>query len=302
MKDYAVLLRLLGVSFLWGFNFVSSAYLLKEFSPMFLSFSRLFFTAIFVVAIAVMSRRMKRPTAQEWWLLLISGVFGTLLNQYFYFTGLQYSTAGNASLIIALAPVATMILARIFLGETITMFKLSGAFIALFGVILIVTFGSKSFGISFGDIFLLMAMLTMSIGLLFVKRLSKSMPSFDITILGTVMGSLFMLPAAAIESVQGHMHISTQTSMWIILALTAVIGQGLAGFWWNQGIKAASASTVAMFMNIPPFIAIILAHFILGDPIRLLQIIGGILILLGVTLSNSRISPVRTRPTKSVHS
>lgn len=301
MKDRIVLLRLLGVSILWGGNYVASAYLLRDFSPIFLSYSRLVFTSLFLLSIAYIGGKMKKPSRQDWALLAFAGFFGTLLNQFFYFTGLQDSTAGNAALIIALSPVATIFLARLFLGESLTAFKLGGSFIAFAGVILIVLFGGKKLGISFGDTYLLLAMVTLSISLLFVRRLTKSMPSNDITILATVIGTVFMTPAAIMEGVQGHLHMSAHIGMWIILAAVAIIGQGLAGFWWTQGISAVGASTSSMFMNIPPFVAIIVAYFVLGDPIRPAQIAGGLLILLGVALSNAKWSRARAKPADSAH-
>lgn len=280
------MLRLLGVTVLWGFNYVASAYLLREFSPIFLSYSRLLLTSAFLIAIALIGERPKRPSRSGWGLLIMAGIFGTLFNQFFYFTGLQGSTAGNASLIIALSPVATVILARVFLGEAIGAFKLIGTLMALAGVVVIVGGGGASFGISSGDVYLLLAMLALSISLLFVRRLSKVMSSYDITILGTVIGTTFMTPAAVWEGVQGNIHYSGDAVMWIVLAAAAIIGSGLSGFWWNEAISVVGASTASVFMNVPPFVAIIASYFLLGDPITGAQIAGGALILLGVGLSN----------------
>jgi len=286
MANGAIILRLLGVSLLWGCNYVASAYLLRDFSPIFLSYSRLVLTSVFLVSVALINRKMKRPTKQEWLILVFAGLFGTLFNQFFYFIGLQHSTAGNASLIIALSPVATTFLARMFLGESITFNKLAGASLALAGVVLIVLLGGKSIGISTGDILILLAMLALSVSLLFIRKLSATMPSFDITILATVIGTVLMTPAALWEASQGHMHISLHVTMWLILTCVAIFGQGLAGFWWNQGISVVGASTSSMFMNIPPFVAIVIAYFVLHDPIQIAQIAGGVLILIGVTVSN----------------
>ncbi|MFD0695971.1 DMT family transporter [Paenibacillus sp. GCM10027628] len=286
MANGAIILRLLGVSLLWGCNYVASAYLLRDFSPIFLSYSRLVLTSVFLVSIALINRKMKRPTKQEWLILVFAGLFGTLFNQFFYFIGLQHSTAGNASLIIALSPVATTFLARMFLGESITFNKLAGASLALAGVVLIVLLGGKSIGISMGDILILLAMLALSVSLLFIRKLSATMPSYDITILATVIGTVLMTPAALWEASQGHMHISLHVTMWLILTCVAIFGQGLAGFWWNQGISVVGASTSSMFMNIPPFVAIVIAYFVLHDPIQIAQIAGGVLILIGVTVSN----------------
>jgi drug/metabolite transporter (DMT)-like permease len=288
MTDRTVLLRLFGVSLLWGFNYVASAYLLQDFSPIFLSYSRLLLTSVFLLTIGFISGRMKLPNGREWWILVFAGFFGTLLNQFFYFTGLQYSTAGNAALIIALSPVATTLLARMFLGEAITVNKLAGAFIALAGVASIVLFSGKTLGVSLGDIYLFLAMMALSVSLLFISKLTNSMTSYNITILATVIGTVLMTPAAVMEGVRGNIHISVHVTMWVVLAAAAIFGQGLAGFWWNQGISIVGASTSAMFMNIPPFIAIVAAYFLMGDPIRAAQIVGGALILAGVALANRR--------------
>jgi drug/metabolite transporter (DMT)-like permease len=113
------------------------------------------------------------------------------------------------------------------------------------------------------------------------------MASYDITIMATVIGTVLMTPAALMETIEGHVHVSAHLTTWLILATAAVFGQGLAGFWWNQGISIVGASTSSMFMNIPPFVAIVVAYLLLGDPIQGSQIGGGVLILLGVALANS---------------
>ncbi|RIX50214.1 DMT family transporter [Paenibacillus nanensis] len=288
MLDRTVYLKLWGVSLLWGGNYVASAYMLRDFSPIFLSFARLVVMSLFLISVAIMNKSIRRPTKQEWGLLLMAGITGTLINQLFYFTGLQESTAGNAALIVALSPIATTLLSRIFLKENITGQKLIGAIIAFVGVVCIVLYGGKDLGISHGDVYLLIAMLGMSVSLLFIRKLTSAMTSYEVTIFSTVIGTILMSPAVAVEAVSGDLHASHQLATWLLLVCVAVIGQGLAGFWWNSGIAVAGASTSAMFMNIPPFIAIIVSHFVLGDPILLAQVGGGVLILAGVAITNMK--------------
>ncbi|WP_274649717.1 DMT family transporter [Paenibacillus humicola] len=291
MNDRSVLFKLCGVSLLWGGNYVCSAYLLRDFSPVFLSFSRLVVMSLFLITVACIHRSMERPTARQWILLFFTGFFGTLMNQLFYFAGLQYSTAGNAALIIALSPIATTFLARLFLKEYISVLKFAGASLALAGVCIIVLSSGSSLDASKGDVYLLLAMLGMSASLLFIRKLTAAMSSYGVTIYSTVLGTMMMIPAASWEAAGGHLHYSTGLLSWVILVAVAVIGQGLAGFWWNKGISVVGASASAMFMNIPPFIAIVISHFVLGDPIRPSQIAGGMLILVGVAVSNKKPSP-----------
>lgn len=228
------------------------------------------------------------PTKREWGLLLVVGITGTLINQLFYFTGLQESTPGNAALIIALSPITTTLLARIFLKELFTRQKLIGVIVALAGVVCIVLYGGKELSISHGDLYLLMAMLGMSASLLFVRKLTSAMSAYEVTIYATVIGTILMSPAVAVEAASGALHASDQLFMWVLLVSVAVIGQGLAGFWWNSGIAVAGASASAIFKNIPPLIAIIVSHFVLGEPILFMQIGGGILILAGVAITGMK--------------
>ncbi|MFC0212252.1 DMT family transporter [Paenibacillus chartarius] len=291
MPDRTILVKLWVVSLLWGGNYVASAYMLRDFSPIFLSFARLVVMSLFLISVAIINGSIRKPTIREWGLLLMAGITGTLINQLFYFTGLQGSTAGNAALIIALSPIATTLLSRLFLKEIITGQKLAGAIVALIGVVCIVVFGGKQLGISHCDVYLLAAMLGMSVSLLFIRKLTAAMTSYEVTIYSTVIGTILMSPAVAVEALNGNLHASHQVLTWLLLVCVAVIGQGLAGFWWNQGIAAAGASMSAMFMNIPPFIAIIVGHFVLGDPILLAQLGGGALILFGVAITNMRRRP-----------
>jgi drug/metabolite transporter (DMT)-like permease len=289
------------VSVLWGCNYPVSAYLLHGFSPVFLSTVRICFTSLFLIIVSLFSKGMKWPTLSEWKYLGGVGIFGTLINQTFYFTGLHHTTPANASLIIAMAPIATILLERIFFKVKLTIKKALGALISLIGVFSIIGVANGSIGISFGDFNIFIAMLSLSISILYIRGLSKTMPSFTITIYATVLGSVLMIPAAGVESMVSGSIISHSLFMWILLAFAGIIAQGLAGFWWNGGVAKVGAGTASMFMNLQPFAAILASHFILGDRISISQIIGGLLVLGGVFIANMpTVKPIiKAEPHKS---
>lgn len=285
-EQKTAIVGLFGVSLLWGCNYIVSAYLLRYFSPVFLSFARISITSLFLLFIAIKFGGLRRPTKKEWVLLAGTGIFGTLCNQIFYFKGLHDSTAANAALIIAMAPIVTTILERIFLRVALTASKMIGALFSLAGVVVIVGLQGQALGISIGDIYLLLAMSGLSISLLFIRGLTGSMSSYAVTIFSTILGSVLMAPAAAGEAIVSHSVVSHQVFAWILMGAAGIVAQGMAGFWWNRGVSVIGAGTAAMFMNIPPFIAILAGHFILGDAIYTTQILGGVLVLLGVFVAN----------------
>ncbi|MEH7097206.1 DMT family transporter [Neobacillus vireti] len=274
------------VSVLWGCNYPVSAYLLQGFSPVLLSTVRICFTSLFLIICALIHKGMKRPTISEWKYLIGVGIFGTLLNQTFYFTGLHHTTPANASLIISLAPIATILLERIIFKVKFTIKKSSGAMISLIGVFSIIGVANGALGISWGDFNILIAMFCLSISILFIRGLAKTMDTFIITVFSTVLGSVLMIPAAGVENLVSGSVISHSLLMWILLIFAGIMAQGVAGFWWNKGVAKVGAGTASMFMNIQPFVAILASHFILGNHISLNQILGGILVLLGVFIAN----------------
>src|SRR5260370_37438984 len=74
--------------------------------------------------------------------LLIVGEFGLSITQGLIYVGLNYTTAINAGLIIALMPVITMILARFLLKEPVGTWQFIGSIIAFVGMVVIVTRGN----------------------------------------------------------------------------------------------------------------------------------------------------------------
>lgn len=88
-----------------------------------------------------------------------------------------------------------------FLRESITSGKICGVLLGLSGVVIVIWFGGKTFGITLGDVYLIFAMLTLSVSLLFIRRLTFSMSSYQEAILTTFIGTLFMTPAVIVEAI-----------------------------------------------------------------------------------------------------
>ena len=71
------------------------------------------------------------------------GFFGITVSNGIQFTGLQYSSVGNMTLISTTAPVITVILARIFLNERLNLIQIIGI-IFLFGTLYLLSGGTLS--------------------------------------------------------------------------------------------------------------------------------------------------------------
>ncbi|MGW8824112.1 EamA family transporter [Paenibacillus lautus] len=77
---------------------------------------------------------------------------------------------------------------------------------------------------------------------------------------------------------------------------SALLIQGLCAVIWNAQIRKVGAAKASLFLNLQPFVAMILGYITLGTPISLTQVAGSVLIISGVVLATMQ--GQRTRKTE----
>ncbi|WP_349292494.1 DMT family transporter [Paenibacillus sp. ATY16] len=152
------------------------------------------------------------------------------------------------------------------------------------GVAIIVGIGDNGLRLTAGDGLLFFAMLGMTASMMFTPVLAKKMSLRIMNLNSVGIGMLMMAPIAGSEAYAGRWIASNQSMPWILLILLAFI-TAVSGIWWTKGVAEAGPGTAAIFMNLPPFISLMAGHWIIGDPIRHVQLWGGALVLLGVFAS-----------------
>lgn len=72
-----------------------------------------------------------------YWLSIVMAVFITVIPSFLISEGISRTDSGNASIIGSIGPIATIVMANIFLGEIITSWQIIGTFVVLGGVLMI---------------------------------------------------------------------------------------------------------------------------------------------------------------------
>ncbi|WP_433754064.1 EamA family transporter [Paenibacillus amylolyticus] len=67
--------------------------------------------------------------------------------------------------------------------------------------------------------------------------------------------------------------------------LVQTLIQGLCAVIWNNQIQKVGAAKASIFLNLQPFVAMLVGFFVLGTPVTFVQVGGSILIVCGVVLS-----------------
>ena len=237
-----------------------------------------------LLVLAVRREKLSLPAIRKnLWLLLISGgLIG--FNWILLFEAYNHTSVATATLCYYMAPIFVTLTAPLVLGERLTARKLITAFVALFGMVLvsdILNVGVSDMAELRGILLGLGAAALYASVILLNKKLTD-ISAYDRTVIQLGAAAVVLLPYVLLTE---NWSVVTLEPLTIILLLTVgVVHTGAAYAMYFGSMRELSAQTVAIFSYIDPILAVILSAAILGEPMGLGVIIGGILIL-GATLA-----------------
>ncbi|MGG4340710.1 DMT family transporter [Paenibacillus lautus] len=292
MRSY---LLLLFCATLYGSNFVVGSLLLQAFPALHLSAYRLMVSAVFLLIYLIATHRLTKITSRDSVYLVPFALIGMLLHQVSFFTGLRTTDATTASLILSLAPIFTALFARLFLREPFTIRMTAGSIVALAGVFFVVGYGgSLSIAITEGIWIMFICMLALSGSIILMKKLTERMDPFVATVYTTVLGCITVYPVAVWR--EPHVQVEPGFWWWVLLIGSALLIQGLCAIIWNAQIRKVGAAKASLFLNLQPFVAMVLGYITLGTPVSLTQVGGSVLIICGVVLATLQRHKTRKTP------
>jgi drug/metabolite transporter (DMT)-like permease len=256
----------------------------------------IFSLPFYVVAAFLVSGQKgnKQMSRKEWMLVLVLGIFGYYFSSLFDFIGLQYVSAGLERLILFLYPTFTVLIGAYFFKQKISTIQkialavtYTGIAIAYFGELSIDT-GTPNF--YFGSFMIFLCAITYSI---YIAGSGKVIP-----LIGANKFTAYAMLAATAGifihfAINGNIAtLNTSTGLWLYAIVLAVVATVVPSFLVSQGLKKIGSNNVAIISGIGPVSTILQAHFVLGEKIFTEQIIGTILVIIGVLLIGWRKKPV----------
>lgn len=219
------------------------------------------------------------PARGQWFdrkgLLIIGLNAGGVLS---WCSAMQYTSAANALLVLAIAPFLAAILSLLLLRERID--KVTALAIALvFAGVLIIASGSLGQGRLLGDGFALMNALTIA-AYYVTLRTTGTRNMLPHLALGSILGGLLAVPFADFEPV------GTTQALLIFLS-GAVILPGAAGL-LMLGPRYLPAPEVSMITLLEVILGPLLVWAVIGENPGQLTLIGGAVIVVTVALHTLR--------------
>jgi drug/metabolite transporter (DMT)-like permease len=272
----------------WAANFIVVKAANEQIPPITFAFLR-FGTAALTLLIALRWREGSFGWPGKDALAIMGlGAIGFGVYQMLWSTALQGIPAGDSALLIAATPVITALLAVWAGADVLTRSKLGGSLVSFGGVAIIVASGPgiNLGGALVGDALTLVAAVCWSIYTAFGAPILRRHSPLRTTAWAMVGGSLVLAIPGAIQGI-GVDWSAVHASAWGGLAFSAFIPAGLANVMVFSAIRLLGPTRITVFQFLVPFIAVLLAAAFISEPIRIGQLIGGAVIVLGVFFTRS---------------
>lgn len=272
----------------WAGNFLIARLMRDDIPPIQMSLWRWVLALAILLPFAWSSLRLDRSRLREEWpFLALLGAIGVTAFNCFIYTALHHTTVINAALVNSLLPVATILLARLLLGERIVPLRALGIAVSLMGAVLVIArgdlFALGNLAVGRGDILVVLGMSFWALYTVLVRRRPLGLKPLSLLGATTAFGIVFHLPFLLIEATQSRIFVPTLNSL-PALVYFAVFPSILAYIFWNRSIATLGPATTGMFMHLMPIFSAILAAAFLGErlawyhPVAFVVIVGGILL------------------------
>ena len=294
-KNNLAYLLLVLTTFFWSGNFiVGKAASLFEIPPFTLNFYRWVFAWLILAPFTLPEIiRKKNYILENIGLVIILGITSvTIFNSIVYYS-LNFTQVISGVLMISTIPVLIIFFCWLFKIEKTNIYQISGVIFSLFGVVVIIAKADLDILLNLnfnkGDLWMVVGMFSWAIysALLRKKKFELSQLSLLQTIISA--GLIFLLPTYLIELALGY---KVSIHLPFVLTLTyVVIFPGLASFiFWIKGISIIGSNRSGIFLHLMPIFSTILAIIIFKEKFMTYHLIGAILIITGIYLSNKKVA------------
>ncbi|MDB3964189.1 DMT family transporter [Candidatus Pelagibacter sp.] len=236
--------------------------------------------------------KLKNNIKQNLSLFSILGITSVCIFTSFTYNALNYTQVINASLFNTAIPVTIILVCFLLKIEKTNIFQISGLLISVLGILAIITRLDLNILLSLnfnkGDLFMIGAIIAWGIYSAYLRK-----QTFDVSLLALVhiictFGLIFLLPLFILDVAQGKT-IEMSSNFFYILIYIAIFPSIGSYYCWAGAVSIIGANRAGIFLSLIPLFSTIFAILFFNEKFLFFHLIGSILIILGLFLSNKKI-------------
>jgi drug/metabolite transporter (DMT)-like permease len=273
---------------IWGVSFVATKAVVQEISPIAVIFARSVLGAVLLAVILRARGESTLPPRASLGPLALMAFVGVAFHGLLQAYALTLTTAVNTGWLIALVPIWSALLAAALGRERFGPGKLAGLVVGFAGTLLVVTRGRLDAGIvalpaTRGDLLVLASTVNWAVySLLGLGTIRKLGPT-RATAGAMLLGALMLLPVFLASGGAGELAHLSRGGLAALLFL-GLATSGLGYLFWYRALERVETSRVAALLYVEPLFTLAAAVVVIAEPVGLVTVAGGALVVAGVAL------------------
>lgn len=224
---------------------------------------------------------IKELNKRDWIFSSIAGVF-LAFHFILWFESLNYTSVASSTVLVTLQPLFAFIGTYFFFKEKLSFKTILSGIIAIIGSFLISWGDFKVSGSAlYGDLLALIACALITGYLLFGQDVRKRVSLITYTMVVYTCSTICLFFYVLIK---GESFGPYSPMTWVWFLLLAIIPNLLGHTLFNWAVKWVSTNVISVAVLFEPIGAAILAYFVFTEKLIATQIIGGIIVIVGVLL------------------
>lgn len=284
-------LKVLSAVLVWGASFSFTKVALAEVSPLALVLVRCGLGSLAMLALARTPGLFRGLRPRQWRELAALSLCGVLGQQLIQAFALRQTSANHAGWILGATPIVVAAAMAAIFGERLGLRRWSGFALGATGTLLVVLSRQTVAGVGLvptgrGDLLVLASCGNWALYVLLMDRWLKDRPQTEVTVMSMVLGLAVLAPVCLLGG-QWRELLLVSARGWLCLGYLGVLSSGLGYLFWNAGVEELGPSAAAAFLYLEPLAALLAGRLVLGEGISATAVLGGGLILVGVSWVNA---------------
>lgn len=270
----------------WGLSFIWSTQVFNYLNPTTTIFFRLIISCVFLGILLLSLGLFEKVEKKDLKLFALAALFEPFLYFIFESYGLLNSAPVVSSAIIATIPLFTPIAAFFILKERLTPWNIAGFLISFFGVIFMLLNKDLELTVSVkGVVFLFGAVLVAVAYSISLRKLTMLYKPLTITFVQNILGMIYFIPMFFIMEKVTPSQISQIGGYILPLLSLGVFASSVAYTLWAYAFSKLGAAKANIYSNLIPVFTAIFSCIIIGENITIQKILGILLVVGGLILS-----------------
>ena len=294
MQNTKAYIMLVCATLFWAGNFmVGKLAFLESIPPMTLVFLR--WSLVWVILLPFTFKEVlknKDIILNNLPLLFFLALTSVGLFNSFTYLALVHTQVINASLFNTAIPAMIIFLCFLLKIEKTNKFQIFGLIISVFGILSIITKLDLNILLSLnfnkGDLIMIGGVITWGLYSSFLKRKKFTLPLLTLVHVLCTFGLIFILPQFLYELSQG-LEVKFNSNLGYTLIYLALFPSIGSYYCWAGAVAIIGANRAGVFLSLIPLFSTIMAITFFNEQFHFFHLIGAILIILGLLLSNKEI-------------